>query len=196
MQHATAPQIHSSVSAAQSDLMGLHRAAQASGHCASVSSLSRCTAYSPQRTKCAHNAAWWHASQQMRGCLTGTSFSLVRDGFQIERPLVHSGRRLARMLASFKQIIPPGTFTLPKTPWSGTPSRVIQLVFRAVPPAFSVRRARESSFFECPSLDPCSHTSSTVKNETAPTVTASSFSYRPASPLKSPCSSDTSLISA
>lgn len=62
---------------------------------ASVSSLLRCTAYSPQRTKCAHNAAWSHASQQMRGCLTGTSFSLVRDGFQIETPLVHSGRRLA-----------------------------------------------------------------------------------------------------
>lgn len=49
------------------------------------------------------------------------------------------------MLASLKQIIPPGTFTLPKTPWSRTPSRVIQLVFRAVPSAFSVRRARENS---------------------------------------------------
>lgn len=90
VQHATAPQIHSSVSAAQSDLMGLHRTAQASGH-ASVSSLSRCTAYSPQRTKCAHTAAQWHVSQQMRGCLTGTSFSLVH----IETPLVRSGRRLA-----------------------------------------------------------------------------------------------------
>lgn len=94
MQHASAPQIHRSVPTAQSDLTGLHRAAQESGH-ASVSSLLRRTAYSPQRTKCAHTAAWWHESQQTRGCLTGTSFSLVCGGFHIEMPRVHSSRRLA-----------------------------------------------------------------------------------------------------
>ena len=45
---------------------------------------------------------------------TGTSFSLVGDGFHIETPLVHSFRRLTGGLVSFKQTFPPGTFTLLK----------------------------------------------------------------------------------
>lgn len=79
------------------------------GH-ASVRSLLRCSAYSPERTKLRmHCGLVVDVSQQMRGFSTGTSFSHVCDRSHIATPLAQLGRAAP---ASFKQNIPPGAFSL------------------------------------------------------------------------------------
>lgn len=178
MLHATAPQIHSSVSAAQSDLMGLHRAAQASGR-ASVSSLLRRTAYSPAAHKLrAHCGLVTRLSpnkceaarpvQASRLCMMGP----YRDASGAFQP------EARRILASFKQSSPPGTFILLQN--ASVPNALAsdQIGLPRITICFLSRcnAWREVSLLRSPSpqnplLSPCSRTRSNAKSDIVIIVT-------------------------